>query len=137
MGVKEKYKNFPPLPKDIKEKLGNLKEVFTKNKVKIAYLYGSIIKGENPEDVDLAVLLEGDYFALLEDLKEVLNTQRIDLVDLSQVSPFIALHIIKNGKVLYAESTKVENEYEMTILRKCQDMEILRRKQIKLMKRSL
>lgn len=137
MGVKEKYKNFPPLPKNIKEKLENLKEVFIKNKVKIAYLYGSIIKEENPEDVDLAVLLEGDYFALFEDLKEVLNTQRIDLVDLSQVSPFIALHIIKNGKILYAESTKVENEYEMNILRKCQDMEILRRKQIELMKRSL
>ncbi len=137
MTIKEKYKNFPPLPKDIKEKLNNLKEVFVRNRVKIAYLFGSILKEENPEDVDLAVLLEGDYFALLEDLKEFLNTQRIDLIDLSQVSPFIALHIIKSGKILYAESTKVENEYEMNILRKCQDMEILRRKQMELMKRSL
>ncbi|MGB9858129.1 MAG: type VII toxin-antitoxin system MntA family adenylyltransferase antitoxin [Dictyoglomaceae bacterium] len=130
MGVKEKYKNFPPLPKDIKEKINNLKEVFVKNKVKIVYLFGSILREENPEDIDLAVLLEGDYFTLLEDLKELLNTQRIDLVDLSQVSPFVALHIIKNGKILYTENSKIENDYEMNILRKCQDMEVLRRKQI-------
>jgi len=54
MGVKEKYKNFPTLSKDIKEKINNLKEVFIKNKVKIAYLFGSILKEENPEDIDIS-----------------------------------------------------------------------------------
>uniref|UniRef100_A0A7C3RJM1 Nucleotidyltransferase domain-containing protein n=1 Tax=Dictyoglomus thermophilum TaxID=14 RepID=A0A7C3RJM1_DICTH len=136
MGVKEKYKNFPTLSKDIKEKINNLKEVFIKNKVKIAYLFGSILKEENPEDIDIAVILEGDYFRLLEDIKEFLNTQRIDLIDLSQVSPFIALHIIKNGEIIFKENTKIENEYEMNILKKCQDLEAFRRKQLEFIKKA-
>jgi len=137
MGVKEKYKNLPPLPKDIKERISQLREIFIKNKVRLAYLFGSILREENPEDIDMAVLMEGDFLKLWEDITEFLNTQRIDLIDLSQVSPFIALHIIKSGKLIFKEDTEIENNYEMNILRKCQDLEILRRKQIELLKKSL
>jgi len=94
------------------------------------------LKEENPEDIDIAVILEGDYFLLLEDIKEFLNTQRIDLIDLSQVSPFIALHIIKNGEIIFKENTKIENEYEMNILKKCQDLEAFRRKQLEFIKKA-
>lgn len=137
MTIKEKYINLPSLPKDIKEKINNLEDIFKKNKVKLAYLFGSILYRENPEDVDIGVFLEGDYFKLLEDLKSFLSTQRIDLIDLSQISPFKVLHIIKTGKLIYKESKDIENYYELKILKICQDLEVLRRRQINLLKRSL
>ncbi|MCX7845547.1 MAG: nucleotidyltransferase domain-containing protein [Dictyoglomaceae bacterium] len=136
MSVKERYSNISPLSKDIKEKINNLIFIFEKNKVKLAYLFGSVLYKEVPEDVDIGVFFEGDYFELLKELKEYLNTERIDLIDLSQVSPFQILHIIKTGKLIYKESNKTENLYELKILKLCQDLETLRKKQIEVLKRS-
>lgn len=136
MTVKEKYINLPPLPKDIKEKIYNLDYIFKKNKVKLAYLFGSILRREDPEDIDIGVLMEGDYLKLLDDLTSFLNTHRIDLVNLSWISPFKVLHIIKTGKLIYKENEKIENSYELRILKICQDLEVLRRRQISFLKES-
>ncbi|HOP95686.1 MAG TPA: nucleotidyltransferase domain-containing protein [Dictyoglomaceae bacterium] len=135
MGIKEKYKDLPPLPPDTKERVKNLKGIFDKNRVLLAYIFGSFEEKENPEDIDIAVLLEGDYFELLKSLKSYLSTERIDLLDLSAVSPFSALHILRTGKLIYSKSTKIENSYEMKILRECCDLEVLRKKEIEMIKK--
>ncbi len=135
MGIREKYKNIPPLPKNIKEKIQDLETIFKRNKVKIAYIFGSFLNREDPEDIDIGFLSDGDYFGLYEDMKKLLNTERIDLIDLSQVSPFFALHIISSGKLIYKEDVGTENTYEMKILKICQDLEIFRKKQVSILKR--
>ena len=71
MGIKGKYENLPPLPSNIRERLENLGEVFERNGVFIAYLFGSFLEREDAEDIDIAVL-GGDYFNLLEELKRYL-----------------------------------------------------------------
>lgn len=65
MGIREKYKNIPPLPKNIKEKIQDLETIFKGNKVKIVYIWGSFLKREDPEDIDIGFLSHGDYFGAL------------------------------------------------------------------------
>ena len=133
MGIKGKYENLPPLPSNIRERLKNLREVFERNGVFLAYFFGSFLEREDAEDIDIAVL-GGDYFNLLEELKEYLGTERIDLLDLLAVSPFSACHILKTGKLIYSRGKDIENNYEMKIIRECCDLDVLRRKQMELIK---
>lgn len=77
-------------------------------KVKFAYLFGSLARGDSGplSDLDLAVYLDGrlDLFTyrlkLMEALAKVLKTEKFDLVVLNN-SPIVLTHeVIKDGIVL-------------------------------------
>jgi uncharacterized protein len=77
-------------------------------KVKFAYLFGSLARGDSGplSDIDLAVYLDGrlDFFTwrlkLMEALAKVLKTEKFDLVVLNN-SPIVLTHeVIKDGIVL-------------------------------------
>lgn len=48
---------------------------------------------------------------LYEDIKKLLDSERIDLIDFSQVSPFFAWHIISSGKLIYKKRRCGNREY--------------------------
>lgn len=55
-------------------------------------------------------------------------------INLPPLSLFKVLHIIKTDRLIYKESEKLENFYELRILKICQDLEVLRRSQISFLK---
>ena len=50
MGIKERWEGFAPLPEDIKSRLSGLMPLFVKEGILLAYLFGSLGKGEGGED---------------------------------------------------------------------------------------
>ena len=90
-------------------------------------------------DVDLGVLPAKKYrlnvtdrVRLTADLEDLVGVCRVDLVILSEASPFLALDVIR-GVQLYSADADRTAEYELYILRKVADLayfERQRRKQI-------
>ncbi|MCX7969355.1 MAG: DUF86 domain-containing protein [Armatimonadetes bacterium] len=115
MGVKAKYAHLPPLPNDIEERLERLTEVFERHPIRLAYLFGSLAhSSKEGDDVDLAVLPERgfSYTALYADISSVLNTDRIDLVDLRFAPSYLKAEIFASGKCIFARSELERYQFE-------------------------
>ncbi len=77
MGIKERWEGFAPLPEDIKSRLSILIPLFAKERILLAYLFGSLGKGEGGEDADLALLPKGKgLVGLREKIWELLGTHK-------------------------------------------------------------
>ena len=61
MSIKERWRKFKPLPEDIRERVSNLNSLFEREGVLLAYLFGSLARQEECEDVNLAIL-PGTFF---------------------------------------------------------------------------
>lgn len=104
--------------KEIRQSEG-LKEIFEKNKVKFAYLFGSYGKGKSSKfsDVDVAVMFkkgvekEKILDSLRIDLIKFLGEEAIDLVDFEEAPPKLQYKIIEEGKIIYGKpDKKLEND---------------------------
>ncbi len=138
MGIKERWKKYKKIPEDIWSRLENLEKIFKKHRVILAYLFGSLVRNKIGDDVDIAVLPgQKNLLPLIEDISIVLCTDRIDIVDLSQVSPVMKMNIIKNGKLIYRRDEKIEDEFESRVLKEYRDTEFLRMKQKKILEEKL
>ncbi len=136
MATAEKWHKFKPLPADIRQRVQQLVPLFTQEGVLLAYLFGSLAHAEEPQDVDLALLLpeEKRPFHLLPTLYDTLNTERIDLVDLRRAPPTLKMEIIRTGQCLLAQPSTRRLEFELATIRQYQDTNYLRREQERLMK---
>ncbi len=85
--------------------------------VKLAYLFGSIVRGDANElsDVDIAVMLDeslskkdmfNEELDLISELTHVLKSDKIDLVVLNDAPLLLKYNIIKNGHVLKTNEKK-------------------------------
>lgn len=123
------------MPKNIRERIEKLAPVFEQHGVLLAYLFGSLARGDKAEDVDIAVLMEG---AKLEDLREEiiqrLGTDRVDLLDLNFSSPTRRFEVLRSGRLIYRRNIDIENDFELSVLREYKDTEYLRRKQRQVLK---
>jgi len=61
MSIWERWRRFRPLPEDIQRRLTNLKPLFAKEGILLAYLFGSLCRGKDGEDVDLALLSYSEW----------------------------------------------------------------------------
>jgi uncharacterized protein len=102
-------------------------------KVKFAYLFGSLARGDSGplSDLDLAVYLDGrlDFFTcrlkLMEALAKALKTEKFDLVVLNN-SPIVLTHeVIKDGIVLKDDRSR-RVMFESRALREYLDTAYLR-----------
>ena len=132
--------------------LDNVESICHRYHIDILYVFGSRAKelgnyargkgkiaSEKNVDVDLGVLPAQKYHLnvkdrvrLSVDLEDLLGVCRVDLVILSEASPFLALDVIR-GEELYSADPNRSAEYELYILSKAGDLayfERLRRKQI-------
>lgn len=132
--------------------LDNVESICHRYHIDILYVFGSRAKelanyasgkgkiaSEKNVDVDLGVLPAQKYHLnvkdrvrLTVDLEDLIGVCRVDLVILSEASPFLALDVIR-GEELYSADPNRSAEYELYILRKAGDLayfERLRRKQI-------
>lgn len=87
------------------------------DRVKLAYLFGSIVRGDANElsDVDIAVMLDeslskkdmfNEELDLISELTHVLKSDKIDLIVLNDAPLLLKFNIIKNGHVLKSDETK-------------------------------
>jgi len=133
MANRERWKRFEELPDDVRDRLERLPELLARRSVLLAYVFGSLAENETPpdppEDVDLALLVEGEpVHALRTDLEGALGTRRLDLVDLRRASPVLRFHVIRDGHLLYARDDEVLNRFELDTLHVYRDTAPLRRR---------
>ena len=114
MSVREKYARLPTLPPDITQRLERAVKVLKRHPVRLAYLFGSAAQGsQRCTDIDIAVLPdEGfSYRDLYADLSLMLNTDRLDLIDLRFASIYLLNEVLK-GKCLFALSEEERARFE-------------------------
>ncbi len=141
MSVREKYRGLRPLPSDWRERLEKVGQTCAAHGVDLLYLFGSAARWEGsgvPEDLDLAYLPGpafefGPFYA---ELSQLLRTDRMDLVDLGQASPFLAFEVVRSGKLLYRRDPDVENAFELGILGRYRDAAV-RLRQLEALRREL
>lgn len=136
MTAMDKWHKFKPLPPDIRQSVAQLTPFFTAEGVLLAYLFGSLTQNDDARDVDLALLMPADKrpFHLHTPLTHILNTERLDIVDLRRAAPVLAFDIITTGQCLYASNETIQLDFERHILRQYKDTNWLRQKQEKLLK---
>jgi predicted nucleotidyltransferase len=124
----ERWKGFRELPPDIEEALGRLTPLFEREGVVLAYVFGSLSRGQAGQDVDLAILVEdAPAFRLRRAVADCLGTERVDLVDLRRASPVLRFEILRTGRPLYVADEGVQERFELATLREYRDTHPLRR----------
>lgn len=127
MGVRERYGDLPPLPPDLPHRLKRLEAVFREHPVRLAYLFGSIARGDREAlDIDLAVLPdEGFSFSTFyTDLSIALGTERLDLVDLQVAPYYLKLEILRTGRCIFARSEIERQTFEQRVRDAARDARI-------------
>lgn len=134
MGIRQKWKGFRPLPPDVESRLCRLPPLLKESGVDLCYLFGSRAGSAAGNDVDLAFAGSAvDRGRLRSAISDLLQTDRVDLVDLGTASPGLRFEVIRTGRVLWKESDEVENRFEMQVLRSFQDREPVRRRQAEIL----
>lgn len=106
-----------------RNKLKQLAQIFKKQKVVFAYLFGSQAKGEiGPlSDIDMAVyfdekLSSDERFDLrlkiIGDLMDLFKANKIDVVPLNDAPYLLENRILKEGKLIYSQDEKKRIFYE-------------------------
>ena len=130
MGIAERWKGFRELPVDIKQGLERLIPLFEQEGVILAYLFGSLARGQGGNDVDLAILVEDKpAFRLRDAIVDCLGTERLDLVDLQRAPPVLRFEIVRTGYPLYVSDLTLQERFEMATIHLYRDTHHLRRQQ--------
>ena len=135
MSVSERWKGHDKLPSDVVNKVEGLQDFWQDNSdIRLVYLFGSLAESNNANDIDLAILFNDkpsyDRIAFIkEDLYKLLNTQRIDLVDLNRAGPVLRFDVISKGKSLYLENNEILNSFELRTIKEHMDTIYMRKVQ--------
>jgi uncharacterized protein YutE (UPF0331/DUF86 family)/predicted nucleotidyltransferase len=93
---------------EIEERLDALSRALTRDDVRLACLFGSLLEQPQARDVDLAVLFREysfeSYLETLEAACRALETNRVDLVVLNRANALLKLHVLLEGKPVVAET---------------------------------
>jgi uncharacterized protein len=124
---------------EVKLKSEELKEIFERNSVVLAYVFGSRARKTTGllSDYDFAVLFSSniereEYFdrelKILKDLKAFLKTDRVDLVNLNKSKdPLLRYNATLLGKPVFAEDRKIKFQMENSIMKEYEDTKYLRK----------
>lgn len=126
MAVREKYAHLPPLAGDIAQRLERLPELLSRMPIRAAYLFGSAVENLSQSgDIDLAIVPDENYSftALYAQLSRVLNTDRIDLVELPSAPFWLQREILRTGVRLYAREPLQASHYEAGLLALCEEQQ--------------
>jgi predicted nucleotidyltransferase len=136
MSNPERWLKFAQLPADILAKLEHLPVIFEQHGVELAYLFGSLARGEVGKDVDLAILTQAEpAYRLRAEIIECLDTERLDLVDLRRASPSLRFEIIRTSRLLYCTDEETVERFEIDTLHQYRDTAYLRRQQMEYLRK--
>ncbi|MEJ2307011.1 MAG: nucleotidyltransferase domain-containing protein [candidate division WOR-3 bacterium] len=114
------------------KKQDNIRSLFSREEVVIAYVFGSLVKNKisSLSDIDFAVYLDEDlsdkkkyniYMELLNNLISVLG-DKIDLVLMNSSELLMNFNIIREGKVIFERSETEKVLVESKIMNKYLDI---------------
>lgn len=114
--------------------INKLKSYFSKQPVELVYLFGSVAeKREKPySDIDFAVLFDKELSSqerfdlklkIIGYLCSILKTDKIDVVDLKEASPFLKFEAIKNRREIYIKIESKRVDFEKKVLSEYFDMQ--------------
>jgi len=88
--------------RELEERLAPL---YRRPDIQLVILFGSAAKGltHSRSDIDLAILGSSplDFIGMTNELMALLETSRIDVVDLRRASPLLAMEIVRSGRLLH------------------------------------
>jgi len=136
MAVRERWFRCKPLPDNILQRIEYLAPFFHDKRVKLVYLFGSLVRGRG-NDVDIALLYEGDFTVMRDELQKRLGTWRLDIVNLQNAPIYIAFEVISTGRLIFKQDEETENSFEMNIVKRYQDLKPVRDKHLIYLKENL
>lgn len=112
--------------------------IFVKNKVVLAFLFGSVTKGKinKLSDLDIGVVLDQSiapekYYqtriALLDKIGRIYKNRPIDLAILNDANPLLSHLAINRGKVIYYQNEMQKILFQTNNLKKFDDALYLRK----------
>lgn len=121
--------------------INKLKSYFSNQPVLLVYLFGSVAKGLEREtsDVDFAVLFEKELsgqkrfdlkLKIISDLCSILKTEKVDVVDLKEATPFLKFEAIKPRHEIFIRDEIERVEFERRVLSEYLDTQYYLRRHI-------
>jgi predicted nucleotidyltransferase len=103
-----------------------------------AYLFGSVLRRANPNDIDVAFLVRSDaideseypfgYLAgLASDLMAAMHRSDVDVVILNQASPLLCMQVLRTGRPVFSRNEEERLRYEQRVRDRYIDTAPLRR----------
>ncbi|NCO37886.1 MAG: hypothetical protein COZ06_03510 [Armatimonadetes bacterium CG_4_10_14_3_um_filter_66_18] len=118
MGVRDVWRGRKPLPEDILERLDEVGPVLEKHAVELGYLFGSLADGRPGNDVDLGLLSSRPVGPEVRNaLAQVLDTDRVHVVDLAASTEFLQREVVTTGELLSRRNEETQRRYEEHLLR--------------------
>ena len=108
------------------------------NEIDALYVFGSVLLKENPEDIDIAVLvnekkIEYNIYSiryigsLTSELMDGLRSDAIDLVLLNRASPVICIQVLRKGTLVYERDRQAVVAFSMRTIGRYQDLTMMRK----------
>lgn len=123
--------------RELRKKLPALRKIFRKNKIVLAYLFGSVAteKEGKLSDIDFAVLLDEEvavakYFdirlKLISQLGELIRDLPVDVIVLNEVPPILAQMALTRGKLLFCQDEDLKARFSLRTCQVAEEMRFLR-----------
>jgi hypothetical protein len=102
------------------------------NKIKVAYLFGSVIKFDKFNDIDIGVVLEKNLNDSYKNFKFAMTVARelekefnykyeFDIKILNETPIYFQYEVIRNGKMIYTKDEIIRIKYESELVSKYLD----------------
>jgi Nucleotidyltransferase domain. len=102
------------------------------------YLFGSVLTRDNPEDIDIAVLVDEKQLersrypfpylgSLISELNELGLDKEIDVVLLNSASPIICMQVLRTGKKVFERNGKAVIVFMVQAMGRYHDLKIIRK----------
>ena len=103
-----------------------------------AYLFGSVLRRSNPNDIDVAFLVRshaideshypfGYLAGLTSDLMAAMHRSDVDVVVLNQASPLLCMQVLRTGRSVFSRNEEERLRYEQGMRDRYIDTAPLRR----------
>lgn len=132
----------------IKKRIKNLEKIFKKEGVVLAYLFGSVAKGNvTPlSDIDIAVLFSNkvkrdEYFdkrlKLASEIDKALGVYKTEIICLNEAPPLLKHRAIFQGIVIFARDIKLKRNFEFRVLQEYEDFKYHLETSFEIMKKQI
>lgn len=123
----------------------SLRQLFTSQRVILAYLFGSTARGTagHLSDIDIAIMFKDGLSAREQDkrahkiareIEKQTNGVEVDIVNLQEVkSSLMKYQIVFSGQRLYAPSVKLARQFSVEVMKEYEDMRYFYDLQFRLM----